>query len=801
MSDDDVCYVASSDGFLGPTMAGCNGLKPCSTCDKRSLECLYTPTSLETGSQEPLGSPSKRRHTDNSPRAIKLESGQTITTHTPFLASWDQSTNRLAMSLAEIEPLEPNPKKLMGTSRHLLTSNDREFDTRSRISNVSGAADEFTVMFLPRMLQDKTGRLQYVGESGSLAYLQLIRIIVESVYGPSSFTDDPERHNFVENRIELPSGTRPTGVLPDRKTADILVESFFTNTSGLVEVFHKADFLQQVEECYSDPLNTSSVDLCLLNLVFAIGLVIARPLQGTNEATVIQGLHSEPANRAELFFRNAKTHGPDSGFEDADFWSIQALILMSLYTLSISNRNASHAYHGMAVRSAQALGLHREESMPVFKPHVIRLRRNVWKTLFVLDRILAASLGRPITISLEDCSEYVLDHSIGTTTDEHMMSETTDPEALDAAVNSCYIIGLTLKKIYAERKASTLAAQGIADRLEDWERQLHGNLHCQRLIDASIDSAQAIASLHINLLHCHSVLLLTRPFFLYLLKMGCDDLSRSSKKSPHVSSRLDKFSQACVEASQRTIVLARAALDAEYLPQCNPFVIYFVFSAALIILSNEFASLYRNPDADKSISSALIILQYCKEMDAQAERVLDIIENFHRANMEKQDTAKKIHLPGRKTPTMLHTFQCDTVPPFFHTIKAEQQEFYTNDVAPTKERQIAGLSTSTLEQAMRPMMAPMLQQPSPEGSVSLNSGIATASMAPGMEALGSNDPEFDLDSLWQGWQHPAPTGNMGIPPPLHHMDQFGSYGLHQPPMPHGNGLNSHIQPFPPSNFR
>lgn len=65
------------------------------------------------------------------------------------------------MSLAEIEPLESSEKKLMGTTRHLLANNDREFDTRSRISNVSGAADEISrIMFIPRMLQDKTGKLR-----------------------------------------------------------------------------------------------------------------------------------------------------------------------------------------------------------------------------------------------------------------------------------------------------------------------------------------------------------------------------------------------------------------------------------------------------------------------------------------------------------------------------------------------------------------------------------------------------------------------------------------------------------------
>lgn len=59
--------------------------------------------------------------------------------------------------------------------------------------------------------------------------MQLIRIIVESASGVSRFTNDPLRHNILENSIELPPGTRLTGVLPNRKTADILVESFFVN--------------------------------------------------------------------------------------------------------------------------------------------------------------------------------------------------------------------------------------------------------------------------------------------------------------------------------------------------------------------------------------------------------------------------------------------------------------------------------------------------------------------------------------------------------------------------------------------
>jgi hypothetical protein len=99
--------------------------------------------------------------------------------------------------------------------------------------------------------------------------------------------------------------------------------------------------------CYLDPLSINSNDLCLLYLVLAIGLVMATPFPGTREEAVIKRLRSDQFNRAEAFFRSAKFLGdPVSGFEDADFWSVQALSLMSVYMLAVSKRNAAYAYYG-----------------------------------------------------------------------------------------------------------------------------------------------------------------------------------------------------------------------------------------------------------------------------------------------------------------------------------------------------------------------------------------------------------------------------------------------------------------------
>lgn len=115
----------------------------------------------------------------------------------------------------------------------------------------------------------------------------------------------------------------------------------------MIEILDKQSFLQAVEECYIDPPSSSKYFLCSLYLVLALGLLLAAPIAGSHEEAVIQKqLNSQP-DRAELFFRSARSMcDPGAGFEDADFWSIQALSLMTVYMLIVSKRNTAYAYLG-----------------------------------------------------------------------------------------------------------------------------------------------------------------------------------------------------------------------------------------------------------------------------------------------------------------------------------------------------------------------------------------------------------------------------------------------------------------------
>lgn len=223
----------------------------------------------------------------------------------------------------------------------------------------------------------------------------------------------------------------------------------------------------------------------------------------------------------------------------------------------------------MGVRSAFALGLHREETHCIFSPSEQSVRRNLWRSLFVLDRFLAASLGRPTAIRESDCSGDTLataeSHANQTSSNE----EYTNSVALKASTRSCHIIGVVLEKVYSTRKVSTSLAQEIANQCKSCPQILDPILHWRQARTAK--SIQGVAILHVNLLYCHSVILLTRPFLLYLMKKKHEESGKGHGLERY-GTKMKQFAESCVVAGCHSIALIHVALEVGYLPRRNPFV-------------------------------------------------------------------------------------------------------------------------------------------------------------------------------------------------------------------------------------
>jgi hypothetical protein len=242
----------------------------------------------------------------------------------------------------------------------------------------------------------------------------------------------------------------------------------------------------------------------------------------------------------------------------------------------------------MAIRSGFALGLHREETLVIFGEEEQVVRRNLWRSLFVLDGFLAMSLGRPTSISEEDCSNEALkvEPSVSQSSPSYGTSTAhTDIIGLEASVRSCKVVGTILKKVYSKRKISTKLAQEIANQCESWPRTLPPSLHWRQMSQVSSTNAYSgIAILHVNLFYCHTVILLTRPFFLFLLNRVLQERTSGSQRPQRFGKRMETFSEACVSASCHSIVLVQAALDGNYLSRRNPFVLWVSQSSSYAIM-------------------------------------------------------------------------------------------------------------------------------------------------------------------------------------------------------------------------
>ena len=104
----------------------------------------------------------------------------------------------------------------------------------------------------------------------------------------------------------------------------------------------------------------------------------------------------------------------------------------------------------MAIRSGDFLGLHREETLVISTPEMQANRRMIWRSLFILDRFLAASLGRPIAITEDESLGDILNASTPSSTSMTGTSQLT-PHQIRAAgraasVRSGRVIGIVLKK-------------------------------------------------------------------------------------------------------------------------------------------------------------------------------------------------------------------------------------------------------------------------------------------------------------------------------------------------------------------
>lgn len=223
----------------------------------------------------------------------------------------------------------------------------------------------------------------------------------------------------------------------------------------------------------------------------------------------------------------------------------------------------------------------------------------------------------------------------------------------------------------------------------------------------------------------------------------------------------------------------------------------------MIILSNEFASLYQNPDADNAIASCVAILRYCASADAQAHRVVYIIEAFHEAILTRPTATESTSYPKRMVPVitpMSHSVHQDPMARFFAHIRTSPEQRLPI-LAPSMGRACPNNPTAHTGSIPR-LLSSVLQQPSPEdvtGSSPLcPPGMTTESSV--IEQTHASETAFNFDDLWPNWHSPGSAVPIG-----HHVEPVETYSpftLNQPALELGNAMIGHanMSVYPPCDY-
>ena len=208
--------------------------------------------------------------------------------------------------------------------------------------------------------------------------------------------------------------------LPVKSTADSLVKSYFSTIHLSFPILNKMDFVSQYDDLYSsmDPEGFRDRSfIATLQLVFAIAAV---------HAHLVQADWTGDARDHMLYFSQARVLAVDTGIlnDDCYLGQVQVYGLGAIYLLVTNQLNrylnnplcdsqalliVQRAWNlsGLAVRSAQAMGLHLRDVSASVTTETKELHAYNWFALMTLESMLTLMTGRPSMINLRDCSVTV----------------------------------------------------------------------------------------------------------------------------------------------------------------------------------------------------------------------------------------------------------------------------------------------------------------------------------------------------------------------------------------------------------
>ncbi|EFX04070.1 c6 zinc finger domain containing protein [Grosmannia clavigera kw1407] len=474
------------------------------------------------------------------------------------------------------------------------------------------------VPHLSRLIQADRGRsLFFVGDSANLCFLQIIRRLVHRSVGVCSFTDDPVQHVFVEAVPNSGQTGWIVSALENRPTTIAAAEAanllnwFLRSINATLCMFDAVELRENIsqwlqqqskeEPSHNDPNADSVMHQSVFFLILAIGA---------------QANPEEDDDRAEKYFNHGRYLTLSEDALEPSVPTIQAYILMTVFLLGASRRNAAFMCLGTAVRAAYALGIYRSDVNSVFEPAECAPRERLWKALRILDLFLSTSMGRPPSTSETRNTKGETNYS--------------------ASTHLCSIFEAILTEVYSMRAVSTATVEEISQQHRLWTSRFALGLAADSIPPEEYVDMDGLRMPNIGLVNLKgayywTIMLLSRPF---LVEHVSRHISRQTQThdrpqtpSP-VAQTDDILTYACIDSATRALSIHRHLLTAEKIPRRLPFVANCVFVSALVLGLAQFGDFDRTFPIGKSLAFGQQLLALLGRHDAVSKRYAAIVADL-----------------------------------------------------------------------------------------------------------------------------------------------------------------------------
>ena len=179
------------------------------------------------------------------------------------------------------------------------------------------------------------------------------------------------------------------------------------------------------------------------------------------------------------------------------------------------------------------------------------------------------------------------------------------------------------QQVYRPRTISSEAASSLARRLQQWSDELPAEFTIDSLIK---DTSRAVIERHalgrLHMAHLNSVILLTRPFFFYVVTTAVSNHPASAKTARNGT--VVRLANACLLSATRLVDMVHTFIITNARPARPPFLPHFLLMAGLVLLLDA----YRCPAnlSNSAVANVTKIMSSYANQDPSAKRYSQILE-------------------------------------------------------------------------------------------------------------------------------------------------------------------------------